>query len=393
MTEFRDVIVLGAGLTGLAAARKLSAQTIDYLVLEKESIPGGRVRSEKFEGCILDEGFQVVLPAYPSIRSLNLPIRLRPFSQASTCISAQGKTTLADPIHNFKLFCSNLGQSPASMSDLFRLLKHMKLRRFDLSTDGLVNELGYSDRLKDDFLRPFLRGVLLDPSLKSPSPLSSYFLERFFLGGASLVEGGVQEFPRAMAKDLTIRFDSEVDIQEGDQVTTKEGKTFSAKIIIDTRPEVTGKRVQWLSTQCHYFLSSAPVPLEKRIVLYSSSMQTSINQVANLSEVAPGYSPSGTALLSVTSRDSSNSHVDQLKSDLASSLDLASSQVSHLKSIQVERAIPFASHLSPEFPEPPTPKQIESTIFASDTLSYGSQHAALRMGELAAELAVLALKS
>ena len=393
MTDFKEVIIIGSGLTGLAAARSLSRKSIDFIVLEKESLPGGRVQSEIFEGCILDRGFQVVLPAYPSIRSLNLPIRLRPFSQASTCISSQGKSVLADPIHNLKLFCSNLRRSPASPSDIFRLLKHMQSRRFDLSTDGFIDELGYSDRLKNDFLRPFLRGVLLDPSLDSPSPLSSYFLERFFLGGASLVEGGVQELPRVMAKDLNIRFDSEVDSQEGSQVTTKEGKTYAAKNIIDTRPDISGNGVEWLSTQCHYFLSSAPVPLEKRIVLYSSSMQTSINQVANLSEVAPGYSPAGTALLSVTSRDSSNYHVDQLKSDLVSSLDLVGSQVSHLKSIQVERAIPFANHLPPEFPEPPTPKQIESTIYASDTLSYGSQHAALRMGELAAELAVLALKS
>jgi hypothetical protein len=266
----------------------------------------------------------------------------------------------------------------------------MQSRRFDLSTDNLIDELGYSDRLKNDFLRPFLQGVLLDPSLKSPSPLSTYFLERFFLGGASLVEGGIQEFPRAMAKDLNIRFDSEVDIQEGDQVTTKEGKTHAAKIIIDTRPDISGNGVQWLSTQCHYFLSSKPVKLERRIVLYSSSLQSSINHVANLSEVAPGYSPAGTALLSVTSRDSSNSHLDQLKSDLISSLDLVSSQVSHLKSIQVERAIPFASHLSPEFPEPPTPKQVGSTIYASDTLSYGSQHASLQMGYRAADLAILA---
>ncbi|MEI7985530.1 MAG: FAD-dependent oxidoreductase [Armatimonadota bacterium] len=393
MTEFRDVIVLGAGLTGLAAARKLSAQSVDSLVLEKESFPGGRLSSEEFEGCILDRGFQVILPAYPSIRSLNLPLRLRPFSQASTCISSQGKSVLPDPIHNFKLFCSNLGSSPASISDLFRLLKHLQSRRFDISTDGLLDELGYSNRLKNDFLRPFLQGVLLDPALKSPSPLSSYFLARFFLGGAALVEGGIQEFPRAMANDLKILFDSEVVTQEGNQVTTKDGKTFAAKIIIDTRPDIAGKGVEWLSTHCHYFLSSAPVPLEKRIVLYSSSMQTSINQVANLSEVAPGYSPAGTALLSVTSRDFSSSDVDQLKSDLVSSLDLASSQVSHLKSIQVERAIPFASHLWPEFPEPPTPKKIESTVYASDTLSYGSQHAALRMGDRAADLAILTLKT
>ena len=293
MTESKDVIIIGSGLTGLAAARVLAARSIDFLVLEKDFTVGGRMQSEEFEGCILDRGFQVVLPAYPSIKSLNLPIQFHPFSGASTCISAQGMSVLADPIHNFNLFFANLRNSPALLTDLLRLLRHMRSRRFDVSTGILLDQLGYSERLKNDFLKPFLRGVLLDPNLESRSPLSAYFLERFFLGGASLVGGGVQEFPRALAQNLSIEFNSEVIEVSKNEVLTKEGREYSAKVVVDTRPGTAGAEVKWLATRCTYFLSSKSVPLGKRIVLCSTTIPTSINLIANLSEVDESYSPKG----------------------------------------------------------------------------------------------------
>lgn len=386
MAEFRDVIVIGAGLTGLAAARTLTSQSIDCLVLEKEAEVGGRVRSEKFEGCILDHGFQVVLPAYPSIRSLDLPIRMWPFSQASTCISAHGKSVVCDPIHNLKLFIASLGRSPASISDLFRMLQHMRARRFDLSTDRLLDVLGYADRIKDDFLRPFLSGVLLDPDLQSPSPLSSYFLERFFLGGASLVDGGIHNFPKALAKNLRIECSTEVSEHAGGRIVTKDGREYAAKVVVDTRPKAAGTR--WLSTQCHYFLSTRAVDLERRIVLIGPTMPSSINHIANLTEVAPGYSPAGTALLSVTTRDSSFADVKKVQTELSAILELPDSQIDYLKSFRVDKALPFVPSLPQEFPEPPMPTLSSQTIFASDTLAYGSQHASLKMGQMAGQLAI-----
>jgi hypothetical protein len=393
MTKFKDVIVIGSGLTGLAAARVLAACSTDYLVLEQDSFVGGRIRSEEYEKCILDRGFQVVLPAYPSVRSLNLPIQLKAFSRASTCITPKGKSVVADPIHNFSLFCQYFGRSPASVADLFRTLKHMKSRRFDLSTEKLLIELGYSIDLKDDFLRPFLKGVLLDPNLASPSPLSSYYLERFFLGGASLVEGGIQEFPRSLAKDLSIDLNSEVSEMSNGELTTKDGRSFAAKVIIDTRPNLVQGQVEWLATECHYFLSSQTVPLDKRLVLCSTKVASSINHIANLSEIASQYSPPGTSLLSVTTRAASGKSSGQLKGELVSLLDLQDSKVDYLKGFQIDRALPFTKDLSLEFPEPPVPRQAENTIFASDTLSYGSQHAALRMGKKAGQLAVKTLRS
>jgi len=64
-----DVILVGAGLAGLACARRLQYSGLDVLVLEASDAPGGRVRTDNVDGFLLDRGFQVLLTAYPVTQS------------------------------------------------------------------------------------------------------------------------------------------------------------------------------------------------------------------------------------------------------------------------------------------------------------------------------------
>jgi phytoene dehydrogenase-like protein len=74
-----DVIVVGAGLAGLAAARHLQDAGRTVRVLEASERVGGRVRSDRVDGFVLDRGFQVLLTSYPEARRmLDYPaLRLR----------------------------------------------------------------------------------------------------------------------------------------------------------------------------------------------------------------------------------------------------------------------------------------------------------------------------
>ncbi len=78
-----DVVVIGAGLSGLAAARRLTAAGLAVRVLEAGSAPGGRVRTDLVDGFLLDRGFQVLCPAYPAVpQEFDLPpLDLRPFTR------------------------------------------------------------------------------------------------------------------------------------------------------------------------------------------------------------------------------------------------------------------------------------------------------------------------
>ncbi|MPY37662.1 FAD-dependent oxidoreductase, partial [Streptomyces adustus] len=77
-----DVLVVGAGPAGLACARDLLAGGLDVTVLEASDEVGGRMRSDRHEGFVVDRGFQVFNTSYPQVRRrLALrALRLRPFT-------------------------------------------------------------------------------------------------------------------------------------------------------------------------------------------------------------------------------------------------------------------------------------------------------------------------
>ncbi|MEE2815806.1 MAG: FAD-dependent oxidoreductase, partial [Actinomycetota bacterium] len=76
-----DVIVIGAGLAGLRAATVLAEAGLDTVVLEASDDVGGRQRTDVVDGFRLDRGFQVLNPAYRSVRRwADVPaLRLQPF--------------------------------------------------------------------------------------------------------------------------------------------------------------------------------------------------------------------------------------------------------------------------------------------------------------------------
>ena len=66
----QDVLIVGAGLSGLCCARKLQQQGIRCLILEASDGVGGRVRTDIVDGFRLDRGFQVFLTSYPEAKSI-----------------------------------------------------------------------------------------------------------------------------------------------------------------------------------------------------------------------------------------------------------------------------------------------------------------------------------
>jgi len=85
------VLIIGAGLAGLACARVLDAAGLDFLLLEAAESVGGRVRTDKHDGFLLDRGFQVLLTAYPEAADVldYTSLQLRKF-QPGALIRSEG---------------------------------------------------------------------------------------------------------------------------------------------------------------------------------------------------------------------------------------------------------------------------------------------------------------
>ncbi len=62
----KSVAVIGAGLAGLRCALLLKEAGIDVHVYEREHHVGGRMKTEKVNGFLLDYGFHVMQTAYPT---------------------------------------------------------------------------------------------------------------------------------------------------------------------------------------------------------------------------------------------------------------------------------------------------------------------------------------
>ena len=76
-----DVIVIGAGISGLACALAVQRNGLTPLILDASDAVGGRLRTDKHGGFLLDRGFQVLQTWYPEARRLldYDALDLRPF--------------------------------------------------------------------------------------------------------------------------------------------------------------------------------------------------------------------------------------------------------------------------------------------------------------------------
>ncbi len=71
-----EVVIVGGGLAGLAAARRLHRAGAPWRLLEAADRLGGRVATDEVDGFLLDRGFQVLNTAYPRLGTLLDPDRL-----------------------------------------------------------------------------------------------------------------------------------------------------------------------------------------------------------------------------------------------------------------------------------------------------------------------------
>ena len=94
-----DVVVVGAGLAGLAAARVTTAAGLRTVVVEAADEVGGRVRTDVVDGFRLDRGFQILLTAYPEVQGqLDLAaLDLGRFEPGAQVWVDGGLATVADP--------------------------------------------------------------------------------------------------------------------------------------------------------------------------------------------------------------------------------------------------------------------------------------------------------
>lgn len=320
MSETPQVLVIGAGMAGLACALRLHRQGIPVHVLEASDGVGGRVRTDLVEGFQLDRGFQVLLNAYPEAQQIldYASLKLHAFRPGAIVRRGRRMDVLSDPLRDWKGGIRGAFAPVGTLGDkllVAKLRKRLLLSpvhdifiRPETTTLAALRELGFSSRMIDGFFRPFFGGILLDRELRPSSRMFEFVFKMMAAADTTLPAKGMGAIPQQLADELpegAIELNTRVASVAPGRVELFSGRTIEADaIVIATEGS---QAAHWLgeeyepgsrSVSCVYFDAPEPPITEPYIALNADPGL--INNLCVPSVVSPSYAPSGRALVSAS---------------------------------------------------------------------------------------------
>ena len=320
------VIVVGAGLSGLAAARHLTRRGVEVTVLEGSDAVGGRVRTDLVDGYRLDRGFQLYNPAYPEgARVLDHEaLDIRPFVAGARIVTDRGGRRRVDrvadprrePSWAVPSLLARVG-SPVSLARfggyvLSRAVRPVEslLRDPDVTTEQALRRAGADDTLMERVLRPFLSGVFLESELSTSRRFLDVVLKSFARGTPGVPAEGMQRIPEQLAAGLDVRLGHRVQAVSARSVDVAGGDTHRADaVVVATDPATAAGLIpdviapQGHSVTTWYYRPDCPpqdlADGKAVLVLDGDGGGPLVNTVV-LSHAAPGYAPAGSALVSAS---------------------------------------------------------------------------------------------
>ena len=307
-----DVLVVGAGLAGLAAALHCADAGLTARVLEASDEVGGRVRTDVVDGMLLDRGFQVHDTAYPEARRVldHAALDLRAFVPgALVCLDGR-RHLVADPRRRPRDLLSTVRAPIGSLRDKAAIARlavgdallppGRLLARPDVTTAEALRAAGVSPTAVDRFFRPFLSGVFLDPELTTSRRLFDLVFRSLARGDQAVPADGMRAIPRQLAARLapgSITLDTEVVAVAPGVVTLADGTRLRARgVVVATDPPAAARLLPGLSVPVmrravtHYHLAPEP-PTPEAVLVLDGQARGPVTTSILLTAAAPSYAP------------------------------------------------------------------------------------------------------
>ncbi len=299
------VTIIGAGLAGLSCARELKANGIESVIFEVSDGIGGRVRTDDYQGFLLDRGFQVLLTAYPECRRLldYDALKLKPFYPGAMVRFGGKFHHLADPWRHPADAVSSLGSPVGTFTDKLRIASLRTsvtsvaladiFNRPETTTAACLAKYGFSDKMVDRFFRPFFGGIFLERELTTSSRLFEFIFRMFSEGDTAVPSHGMQAIPLQLGHELDVRLNSPMTELPSGQVVIATDEPSASRLLGNPVSEESR------SVYCSYFAAEEP-PISDAILILNGDGAGPVNNCTVMSAVAPSYAPPGAALISVS---------------------------------------------------------------------------------------------
>ena len=359
------VIIVGGGIAGLTCAGRLHQRGVAVRLLEASGRVGGRIKTDRADGFLMDRGFQVLQTAYPEAqRMLDYPrLNLRGFAPGAM-IRIRGRFyTLADPMRRPRDLMETLTAPIGGLGDRLRLLR-LTRRVTRLPLDALfqgpestamqyLQNEGFSDTMIARFFVPFFGGVCLDPKIRASSRVLQYVLRMFAGGDAALPLDGMEAIPRQLAEGVPpdcLRTGVRIRHLEDDGVILDDGTALPARAVVVATEGTEAARLLGLPSArasvaetCLYFACD-PAGWHSSYLMLNGDGHGPINNVVFPSRVSPAYAPAGKSLASVVvlgNPDENNADlIARVKRQLTDWFGSEARRWQHLKTYRIVHALP-----------------------------------------------------
>lgn len=367
------IVIIGAGLSGLACARVLVKSGIPFTLIEASNGVGGRIRTDVVDGFRLDRGFQVFIPAYPEARRVldYEALNLRPIYRGAQVFVKDRFHRVADPLgHPLDALVALRDETVVAMRDKwFTLLLRKEAFGLkqpprdlpEMEAEDYLRAFGFSEKMIDRFFRPFFGGIFLEKDLRTSARMLLFLFSMFDRGGSALPAQGMQAIPDQLAEALppgALHLNTPVAHVRRGEVALESGELLQADHIVLAVSEESAFRLlppgainmpkPARSTTCLYFAADeADMPVKQPILHLDGDGRGPVNSAVVLSRIAPQYAPPGRHLVSASIVGMPSSHELEkvVREQMTRWYGPCVQRWAHLRTVQVRHAQPEGRQL------------------------------------------------
>ena len=395
-----DIVIIGAGIAGLACAMKLKKNNRNFIIIEQSNRVGGRVGSIKENEYIFDLGFQIYNTEYYETNSLlNLKeLKLKVFKPGASIYNGRRFEILSDPFRDPSTILETFFSGMTTFKDKIKILTLKRAlssycisedQSEDMTTLKYLKSYGFSNKIINGFFKPFFSGIFLENQLETSSKFFKNVFSNFNKGYAAVPINGMQAIPDQMVKNLNphnlLLGNKVIEAKNPEKIVLENNEIIEAKYMVLTGGSnslVNNHIVEFNSVRTFYFSSRVKVKHPKYINLFP--YDSLINNIAILSSVSENYSPNGNTLFSITIIESDLSKselIDIIQDKLSTYYGDEKSNYIFMKEINIKQAT--IKQKTGYFDLKIEDKK--NILFAGDYTTYGSIEGAVVSGIKTAE--------